>query len=133
LKNVANDDAGKYKVVVTGSGGSVTSNQATLKVVKALNPVYILVQPKPLVASVGVKAKLSVAINVYATEPVTYRWFKGSNPVKNAAGKINGATTDTLIFKDISASDAGQYSVTVTNPVGSVKSHTVRVTVQKGR
>ncbi len=130
LKNVATGDAGKYSVVVTGPGGNVTSDPATLKVVKAVDPVFILVPPAPLVASVGSKSTLSVKINATATAPVTYLWNKGKTPLKNAAGKINGATTDTLIFKSLAKSDAGLYNVTITNPAGSVTSVTVRVTVR---
>jgi hypothetical protein len=130
LTNLKTTNNGSYTVVVTNAGGSVTSKAATLKVVPKVVPLYILVQPKPVSDKAGAKVTLSVVVNTPATKPITYQWFKGSEPMKNAAGHINGAKTDTLIFKSLLKSDAGTYSVTITNPAGSLKSVTVRVTVR---
>ncbi len=131
LSNLKTTNAGSYTVIVTNAGGSVTSNSATLKVVSKVVPLYILVQPKPIADKVGAKVTLSVTVNAPATKPITYQWFMGNVPVKNEAGHINGAKTDTLIFKSLQKSDAGTYSVTITNPAGSIKSTTVRVTVRQ--
>ncbi len=131
LSNLKTTNAGSYSVTVTGPGGSVASNSATLKVVSKIVALYILVQPKPIADKVGAKVTLSVVVNAPATKPITYQWFMGNVPVKNSAGHINGAKTDTLIFKSLQKSDAGTYSVTITNPAGSIKSTTVRVTVRQ--
>ncbi len=130
LSNLKTTNTGSYTVIVTNAGGSVTSKAANLKIVQKLVALYILVPPKPIADSVGAKVTLSVVVNAPATKPITYQWFKAGVAVKNSAGQINGAKTDTLIFKNLSKSDSGTYSVTITNPAGSIKSTTVRVTVR---
>ena len=46
---------------------------------------------------------------------MTYQWYKGDTA-------ITGATSDTLVLKNLSLNDAGNYSVEVSNAQGSVRS-----------
>jgi NHL repeat len=75
LSNVASQNAGNYQVVVTGSGGSVTSSVASLSLVY---PPSISQQPTNLVALAGGDTTLTVSAS--GTGPFTYRWlFNGTN------------------------------------------------------
>ncbi len=130
LTKVAASQAGFYRVIVTNPGGSTISAVVKLTVVNKLTPLHILVPPQPFAAPAGTKGTLSIVVNVQATKPVSYQWFKGATVVRNSAGQINGAKTDTLIFKNLSRAETGVYHVVATNPAGSIKSPTARVTVR---
>jgi hypothetical protein len=72
-------------------------------------------QPVNITASAGGTASLSVGASGY---PLYYQWaFNGTN--------IIGATNATLALADLSAAQAGFYSVTVSNILGSVTSQPV--------
>jgi hypothetical protein len=86
---------------------------------------------RPLVvpAVVVAPASQTIARNVDATLHVLarggnlqYQWkFKGVN--------IAGATTDTLVVSRFQNKDQGAYTVTVTNPLGSVTSQAANLTL----
>ncbi|MBM4012733.1 MAG: hypothetical protein FJ286_15405, partial [Planctomycetes bacterium] len=110
-------DAGIYTVVVSNAGGSVTSSASVL-IVAGL-PV-ITQQPASLVANAGGSATFSVTAG--GTQPFTYQWRK-------AGGVISGATSASLTISPVQAADAGDYSVTVSNSLGSVTSSNATLTV----
>jgi hypothetical protein len=82
-------------------------------------PPSITVQPVSVTANLGASASFSVTAT--GTSP-TYQW-------KKAGVNISGATTATLSFGTLLATDAGSYTVTATNAAGSVTSSTVTLTV----
>ncbi len=104
------DDAGSYDVVVSNVAGSVTSSSVTLTVDA---PPVIVTSPQ------GATAKLhqAVTFSVVATgSPApNYQWLK------NGAA-ISGATQASLSLSSVVQSDAGGYSVLVTNRAGSATS-----------
>jgi len=107
------DSGTTYSVRVSnGIGTAVTSNAATLTVNLAPVAASITTQPTTL-QTVLVGANVSftvVATGVPST--FTYQWKKGGTA-------INGATTDTLQLSSVTANDAGSYTVTVSNTVGT--------------
>lgn len=108
-------DAGSYTCVVTGAGGSVTSNPATVTV-KAL-PV-ITQQPTNQEITEGETLTLSVV----ATGATGYQWKKGEE-------NIPDATTATYTKESATTADAGSYTCVVTGAGGSVTSSAATVTV----
>ena len=108
-------DAGSYTCVVTGAGGSVTSNPATVTV-KAL-PV-ITQQP----ANQEITEGETLTLNVVATGATGYQWKKGEE-------NIPDATTATYTKEGATAADAGSYTCVVTGAGGSVTSNAATVTV----
>lgn len=108
-------DAGSYTCVVTGAGGSVTSNPATVTV-KAL-PV-ITQQPTNQEITEGE----TLTLNVVATGATGYQWKKGGE-------NIPDATTATYTKEGATAADAGSYTCVVTGAGGSVTSSAATVTV----
>jgi hypothetical protein len=117
LNNVQASDAGNYSVVVTNTGGSITSAVAVLTV---WVPPSIASQPQSRTNVVGTSAALSVAAN--GTAPFAYQWqFNGGN--------LGGATGATFTIGNVQSSDAGTYAVVVTNSAGSVTSAAAVLTV----
>lgn len=108
-------DAGSYTCVVTGAGGSVTSNSATVTV-KAL-PV-ITQQPTNQEITEGE----TLTLNVVATGATGYQWKKGEEDILDA-------TTATYTKEGATAADAGSYTCVVTGAGGSVTSNAATVTV----
>ncbi|HEX3728963.1 MAG TPA: DNA/RNA non-specific endonuclease, partial [Opitutaceae bacterium] len=75
----------------------------------------ISVQPIPQSAPVGGSAAFSVTASDNGNPPLTYQWSKDETPISGA----NGAT---LTLVGVLAGDAGSYSVTVSNALGSIVS-----------
>jgi hypothetical protein len=117
ISNVQDAHAGNYVVVVTNSVGAVTSAVATLTVVHRPS---ITEQPQPLTVSQGAAATLMV--RAAGTPPLAYRWrFNGAF--------LPGATSSNYAIAAAQPTDAGDYSVVVTNSFGSVTSTVATLTV----
>jgi uncharacterized cupredoxin-like copper-binding protein len=103
---------GTYRVVVTNSAGSLTSDAA---VVSASAAPTITTQPQSVAINPGQTTTLTVV--AAGTAPLTYQW-------RNANGPIAGATTASY-----TTGAAGSYAVVVSNAAGSVTSTPAVVTV----
>ena len=110
-------DAASYDVVITNPAGSRNSNAVTLTV---NTPITITTQPVALTRNVGVSATFTVVAT--GSAPITYQWRKG-------AANISGATSATYTIPTPGSTDAGSYSVNVTNVVGTVASNAATLTV----
>jgi hypothetical protein len=113
-------DAGNYTVTITNSAGSTTSVPAVLTVAVAPSAPSIATQPQG--ASVNVGATASFSVTAAGTAPLTYQWQKNGS-------SLASATSSTYVIASAQASDAGSYSVVVSNAVGSVTSSAVPLTV----
>jgi hypothetical protein len=73
----------------------------------------IAIQPLSQTVAQGLNASLSVTAS--GTEPLSYQWiFSGTN--------LAGATTSVLVLTNLQATNAGSYTVVVTNSAGSITS-----------
>ncbi len=117
LSNVQPVDAGNYSVIVANAAGSTTSSNALLTV---SIPPSITTQPQ----SQGVVQGTNVSFSVTASgsAPLSYQWRL--NGVAIAQG-----TNSTLVLTNVQSSNAGNYSVLVTNAVGSVISSNATLTI----
>ena len=116
LVSVLGADGGSYTVVVSNTAGVAVS--APPAVLTVIDPV-ITAQPMSQTNIAGNTAVLSV--QAYGTPP-QYQWAKNGVP-------ISGATQAALTLTGIKDSDAGGYSVSVSNAYGSVASATALLTV----
>jgi hypothetical protein len=83
-------------------------------------PPSIISQPANQTVTVGGSATFSVMAG--GSPPLSYQWnFNGTN--------ISGATDSTLTLNNVQASQAGNYTVLVTNAFGSVLSSNVVLTI----
>ena len=113
-------NAGSYTVLITNSVGSVTSAPATLTV----NPAGVApsITTQPLGQSLGLGTSATLTVVAAGTSPLAYQWSKNGTA-------ITGATSASLTFSSLSASDAGSYAVVVSNALGSVGSSAASLTV----
>jgi hypothetical protein len=120
ISSTATSDAGSYTVVVTNSAGSATSNAAFLTVTTAATAPTITTQPSSSSVAAGSAASFSVVAG--GTAPLSYQWRKDGVA-------ISGATSSTYSISSTATSDAGSYTVVVTNSAGSATSSTAALTV----
>lgn len=111
-------DAGSYSVVVSNVGGSATSSSAILTVIV---PPSITSQPSSLTVLQGATASFSVTAN----GATGYQWLFNGLPIASA-------TASSYQKQGVQASNAGSYSVVVSNTAGSVTSSTATLTVASG-
>ncbi|MDB6026329.1 MAG: large protein, partial [Verrucomicrobiales bacterium] len=117
------NDAVSYDVVITNFVGSVTSSVATLTLT---NGAAIVTQPVSQTNNPGATVIFSVTGS--GAEPLVYQWRKDSVNLTNS-GTVTGATSTNLTLNNITQSDAGGYSVVVTNDAGIAVSSTATLTV----
>ncbi len=96
------------------------ANNGATATTAVLNPPMIVTSPTSLTRVPG----QSAAFTVTATgDSLSYQWQKGGVDV-------SGATAATLTFDPVQLADAGDYTVRVSNPVGTVVSDPATLTVQ---
>ena len=110
IPNVTEVDAGSYSVMVANSAGSITSIVAVLTV---LSPPGIVSNPQSLTIALGQNATFSVGAT--GSQPLAFQWrFNG--------GAIGGATGSSYTRTNAQPLNAGEYTVVITNIVGSITS-----------
>ena len=118
LANVSAADAGIYSVVVSGTCGNAVTNSASLtvnqNVVVASAPVSVTNCP-------GTSASFSVSATGTG---LSYQWYKGGNA-------LAGQTTSSLVLANVSAADAGTYSVVVSGTCGNAVTNSASLTVNE--
>src|SRR6266550_2645932 len=115
------DNNSQFTVMVSNTVGSVTSSAATLTVNAAAVAPSITTQPASQTVTAGQTATFSVI--AAGTAPLSYRWMKGG-------ATISGATSSSYTTPPTTSGDNGsQFTVMVSNPVGSATSNAATLTV----
>lgn len=115
-------DAGKYSVLVSNPAGSVSSKETVLTV---NTPVTFTTPPAGASAYTGGSATFTVV--VAGTPPFTYQWKKGGVNIGSPVTTTVNSSTYTVA--PVKTTDAGAYSVSVTNAAGSVTSSSCTLAV----
>jgi pectate lyase len=121
ITNVQTTNEGTYFVVVTNFTGSATSTNATLTILPAPVTPFITIQPTNQTVTAGQPVTISVEAD--GTAPLRYQWFFNTNTA------LFNATNFSLTLASVHATNAGAYSVRVTNNAGSVTSTNAFLTV----
>src|SRR5262249_30789147 len=117
--SVTTNDAGNYSVIVANPYGFVTSAEATLTVLPALE---IVAQPLDTIVTNSSTATFTVTVGGRA--PFQYQWvFQGTNVLADQ-------TNATLIITNAQAPHAGRYTVQVSNSAGAITSLPANLTVR---
>ena len=124
ISNVEVANVGTYSVIVSNAAGVTTSSNAQLSIIPSL-PV-ITIQPANLSALPGALVTLNASVT--GDPPFFYQWLHGTTNLTDG-GNISGSTTATLTISNVSAANAGTYSVIVSNSIGSRTSAGVVLTV----
>jgi hypothetical protein len=104
---LAPSDSGDYWVVVTGAGGSSTSEVAQVRV---LDPPTL---PESLERHrVAAGGNFRHEPPVTGSAPLTFRWYLGADPVP-------GAVHPALVLTNLQPSQTGRYELEIANEVGS--------------
>jgi hypothetical protein len=120
LLNVTENDAGSYRVTISDSTSSVTSNFASISVTSSVLPVTIHQHPESVTSIEGAELRLSV--NASGGGFLTYQWRKDGSNLANQ-------NTNTLTINPSQVSDSGIYDVRVSNSQGTVISNSSLVTI----
>lgn len=104
ITNAQSDDEGIYSTLVTNSIGLARSSGALLTVIA---PPVITSPAQDQSLSVGQDATFAVVAS--GSPLLSYQWYFNTNTL------LPGATGDTLLITNLQTSNAGRYSVVVTN------------------
>ncbi len=113
--------AGDYWLVASNSVGAATSVVARVDGLWP-GPPRLLTQPEPVVRPAGERSVFSVT--AVGTQPLNYQWLVDGMPVVDRP-----ATNAALVLTNLALSQAGEYSVIVSNLAGVVTSAVARLTV----
>ncbi len=117
INPVTAGDAATYSVVVSGTCGTMTSNDVTLTITAGTT---INTQPAGQSSCLGGSVTFNVSANGSGT--LTYQWKK--NTVD-----IPGATLASYTINPVTAGDAANYTVVVTSSCGSITSNIATLTI----
>ncbi|HEV2695731.1 MAG TPA: immunoglobulin domain-containing protein [Verrucomicrobiae bacterium] len=116
VANVTSADAGNYSVTVSNSIGGTASSNAVLAVIL---PPAINAQPLSQTAATGGSAVFSVTAS--GTGTLAYYWLKNGGALASGT-KYSGVNTASLTISNLTTTDAGNFSVIVSNLAGAVTS-----------
>ena len=97
------------------------TNNQTVRFVYLPAAAGISQQPQSQIVAAG--ANVTFTVTATGKPAPTYQWYL------NGTVRISGATSNTLSLTNVQTSDAGNYSVTVTNNTGTATSNTATLTV----
>ncbi len=119
ITNAQLTNAGTYSVIITNTAGSITSSVAALTVTNAAPTITTQPQNQSVVS--GASATFSVSAT--GTAPLSYQWYFNTNNL------ISDAVASSLTITNAQLTNAGMYSVVVSNLVGSITSAVATLTV----
>ncbi|MCW1924432.1 DUF5703 domain-containing protein [Luteolibacter arcticus] len=111
-------NAATQTITLTGNA----STQINAIQLRDLTPSPPAITAAPQSQSIALGDTVSLAVSVSGSGLLSYQWFHDDEPV-------DGATAATLVLTNVTATHAGDYTVTVTNPLDSVTSEAARITV----
>lgn len=120
LPDVTAANSGGYFLVISNISGALTSSIALVAVIQPTGAPTIVLQPQS--QSILAGAAVSFSVVAAGTGPLGYQWQKDDVA-------INGAISPSYVISAVSVTDAGAYTVVVTNAAGAVTSHAATLTV----
>ena len=115
ISNLSSQAVGQYYVIITNAYGSVNSQKVS---VSLSSPV---ITAQPLSQSVALNGSVTLSVTATGSNP-SYQWFFNGTA-------ILGANSSTYTISNAQNANQGSYSVTITNPYGTVTSSPATITV----
>lgn len=112
-----------FRVVVTNTAGSVTSEPAIWRITERAVAPTITVQPAPASVLFGATALFAAVAD--GTAPLSYQWQRDGIA-------IPGANSPVLSIANVQAEQLGTYRIAVSNSAGSVQSNGATLTIGGG-
>jgi hypothetical protein len=126
ISNVQPDNAGSYYLVVSNSAG-FASNLVDVLTVLYYPPSVAAGEPASATAFLGSLITLT-ANAAGGTPPLTYQWYYGAAALHDV-NEYSGSAASSLTINPVTNSDAGSYTLVISNPGGSVTSQVAVLTV----
>ena len=101
--------------------GQANSSSATVTIL-VMSPPMITTGPSSVATNAGANVSFTVVATSSSNAPLAYQWFENGTTALVDGGNIFGSTNATLNINGVLGGNAGQYTVVVSNPVGSVTS-----------
>ncbi len=122
--------AGTYPASITcvSPGNAQLAQSITITISGSSLPTAPAITAPPIAASVAAGKTATFTVTASGTAPLAYYWFKNNVPLADG-GNVSGSTTTTLTLASVAATDAANYSVLVSNSVGTATSAAVTLTV----
>jgi uncharacterized repeat protein (TIGR03803 family) len=117
LSNVSPSNAGSYSVIASNAAGTALSSSALLSIMSS-RPV-ITAQPADQTALPGQTVVL--AVTAFGTQPLSYQWQQNGTNLVDGGG-ITGYISNHFLIANVSAANAGTYSVVASNGLGQAPS-----------
>jgi len=114
------DDGSTFRVTITNAAGTTTSTTARLNV--HTTPMAPVIASQPVSATAVVGENASFGVLARGSGPLSYQWLRNGAPVA-------GATQASYQLVATQGENAAMFSVRVSNPVDSVTSQAVTLTV----
>lgn len=112
-----------YTIRVSNAFGAVTNLPGTVvEVAAGSGPPQINADIKPISGTFYAGLPLSYSVGASGSAPLAYQWFFNDQP-------LSGATSSSLAFARLDATNAGTYYLRVTNALGSINSSTTTLAV----
>jgi len=119
IAHTITNNSGNYTVIVTNSYGSVTSSVALVTI--SAVPVLPGGFGPTLHRTNYIGDTVFLSVNpATGNQPFAFQWFFGAAQLNDDGVKYSGSATASLVISNAQLSDAGTYSVVVTNIAGSV-------------
>ncbi|HEX4119014.1 MAG TPA: immunoglobulin domain-containing protein, partial [Verrucomicrobiae bacterium] len=126
VSNLQAADAGSYYLVASNSAGAA-SNLVDVLSVQYHVPSVTTGEPASATAFLG--QTFSMTANASGgTPPLTYQWYDGTTALQTA-NEYSGTASQTLTINPVGYSDAGSYTLVISNPGGSTTSQVATLTV----
>lgn len=108
------------------AGGKVSANLARAIIPAHQGPPVILDQPQAQMTQAG--TSISFAVKAIGEPPLFFQWSKDNTPLLDG-GNTTGAKTAMIVLSSVQTSNAGVYSVAVSNARGTAISSNAVLTV----
>jgi alpha-tubulin suppressor-like RCC1 family protein len=122
LNNVQNGSAGTYSVLVSNDAGFVISSNATLVV----NPSVPVITRHPATQTNLLHGSAVFSVTARGSQPLSYHWRFNGTP-------IPGATGSQLTLANLQLTNAGRYTVVVSNQYGTLNSAVASLTLIRSK
>lgn len=124
LTGVTSTHAGNYALVATNVAGKATSNSAVLTVLVPTN-IAPVITAQPVGCTVLSKTTVTLNVAASGTPAPGFQWYKDG-------AAIAGATSATLMLRNVNKGAAGSYIAVATNIAGTATSQPAVLVVDTG-
>jgi len=121
------DDPSQLQAILAaGCGAGVLTWNKTNWLITSYAPTAPFIVAHPQSQTIAPSNSVTFTVVAAGSAPLAYQWYFNTNTA------ITGATNTTLVFNNIQTTNAGVYSVVVTNTAGSVVSSNALLIVSSG-